>query len=148
MDTVSKEKRSEVMSKIRGKNTSIEMRIRKLLFANGYRFRLHKKAIHGSPDIYLGKYKTAVFINGCFWHRHASCKAATTPKSNVEFWNNKFNRNMNRDMEIYKDLNAQGIKVIIIWECTVNKLKHEENKNQFLIEFKHALDSESLLIEI
>ncbi len=147
-DKLSPENRSLNMSKIRSKDTSIELKIRKILFKGGYRYRLHKKEISGKPDLYLQKYKTAIFINGCFWHRHELCKTTNIPKSNVEFWTNKFNKNIDRDNKIYMELNNQNIKVIIIWECTINKIGKEKDVNQFLIEFRNALKNKSLLIEI
>ena len=111
------EKRSRNMSAIRSKNTKPEIAVRKLLHALGYRFRLHKKNLPGSPDIVLPKYKTVIFVHGCFWHRHENCKYASTPKTRKEFWENKFSANKKRDQKILKEIKNLGWKSIIIWEC-------------------------------
>lgn len=148
MDIKSKEERSLNMSKIKGTNTSIEIIVRKLLHAKGYRYRIHNKKIIGKPDLYLSKYKTAVFIHGCFWHRHKSCKLAYMPKSNVEFWKEKFEKNIERDNRVITELNKSGIKVIIIWECTVKKLGEQEFRDQFLMKFLQGISSNELLTEI
>jgi len=111
------EKRSRNMSAIRSKNTKPEIAVRKLLHSLGYRFRLHKKNLPGSPDIVLPKYKTVIFVHGCFWHRHENCKYATTPKTRKEFWENKFSANKKRDQKILKEIKNLGWKSIIIWEC-------------------------------
>ena len=111
------EKRSRNMSAIRSKNTKPEIAVRKLLHSLGYRFRLHKKNLPGSPDIVLPKYKTVIFVHGCFWHRHENCKYATTPKTRKEFWENKFSANKKRDKKILKEIKNLGWKSIIIWEC-------------------------------
>ena len=111
------EKRSRNMSAIRSKNTKPEIAVRKLLHSLGYRFRLHRKDLPGSPDIVLPKYKTVIFVNGCFWHRHENCKYATTPKTRREFWENKFSANKIRDQKILKEIKNLGWKSIIIWEC-------------------------------
>ncbi len=105
--------RSNNMSKIRSKNTSIEIKIRKILYKAGFRYRLHYSKVCGSPDLYFAKYKSAVFINGCFWHRHKNCKYAYTPKTNIEFWNSKFYKNVERDNKVISELNRNGIKTII-----------------------------------
>ena len=111
------EKRSRNMSAIRSKNTKPEIAVRKLLHSMGYRFRLHRKDLPGSPDIVLPKYKTVIFVHGCFWHRHENCKYATTPKTRREFWENKFSANKIRDQKIHKEIKILGWKSIIIWEC-------------------------------
>lgn len=125
MDTISKEKRSEVMSKVKQKNTSPEVYFRKKLFHKGYRYSLHPKRIHGKPDLYLAKYRTVVFINGCFWHRHSSpaCKLARLPKSRLDYWIPKLTRNAERDKKTTEDLLQKGFKVLIVWECTINKMR-------------------------
>ena len=122
MDKISPEARSRNMSKIRGKNTKPEKYIRGLLYHAGFRYRINYKLLSGTPDLYLSKYKTVLFINGCFWHRHKECRFATMPKSNTEFWDNKFRRNMARDKKVYEKLREDGYNVLVIWECTINKM--------------------------
>jgi len=117
MDTVSKEKRSEIMSKIRGKNTKPEKIVRSLLHSMGYRFRLHRKGLPGKPDIVLPKYKTVIFVHGCYWHRHPGCRKAVFPKTNTQFWENKFCTNVRRDRQISDALSLLGWKVLVVWEC-------------------------------
>ena len=117
MDTVSKEQRSLNMSHIKSKNTKIEIKVRKYLFSKGFRYRVNEKDLPGKPDIVLKKYKTVIFVNGCFWHRHKNCKLATTPKTNTEYWVNKFNHNIENDQKNYEKLNVLGWHVIILWEC-------------------------------
>ena len=104
------------MSAIKSKNTKPEIAVRKLLHSMGYRFRLHRKDLPGSPDIVLPKYKTVIFVHGCFWHRHQNCKYASTPKTRQEFWNKKFNENINRDKINQENLSSKGWKIIILWE--------------------------------
>jgi len=111
------EQRSRNMSAIKSKNTKPEITVRKLLHSMGYRFRLHRKDLPGSPDIVLPKYKTVIFVHGCFWHRHENCKYATTPKTRKEFWEKKFRENINRDNLNQANLSLKGWKIIIIWEC-------------------------------
>jgi len=111
------EQRSRNMSAIKSKNTKPEIAVRKLLHSMGYRFRLHRKDLPGSPDIVLPKYKTVIFVHGCFWHRHENCKYATTPKTRKEFWEKKFRENINRDNLNQANLSLKGWKIIIIWEC-------------------------------
>lgn len=116
-DTVSKEKRSEIMSRIRGKDTKIEVMVRKWLFAHGFRYRKNDKRYPGTPDIVLPKYRTVVFVNGCFWHGHENCKLYSQPKSNVEYWKTKIESNIHRDEKNIKSLEEDGWKVIVVWEC-------------------------------
>ena len=122
MDRISPEQRSKNMSAIKGKNTKPEVMVRQLLHRLGYRFRLHRKDLPGSPDIILPKYKTAIFVNGCFWHRHTDCKYASTPNTNRDFWEIKFSENVERDKRNYAALRTLGWKVLIIWECEIKKL--------------------------
>ena len=109
------------MGRIRGKETSIEVKVRKYLFHHGYRYRKNVRSLPAIPDIVLRKYKTVIFINGCFWHRHPFCKYATTPKSNTDFWQQKFDRNVANDKKHYDELEAMGWHVIVIWECELKK---------------------------
>ena len=117
------EQRSRNMSAIKSKNTKPEIKVRKVLHSMGYRFRLHSKDLPGSPDIVLPKYKTVIFVHGCFWHRHENCKYASTPKTRQEFWNKKFNENINRDKINQENLSSKGWKIIIVWECEIKNKK-------------------------
>ena len=116
-DTISPEKRSWVMSRVTSKNTSPEKRVRSMLHKMGYRFRLHYGKLPGKPDIVLPKHSLAIFVHGCFWHRHPGCPANRTPKSNVDFWTAKFERNVERDKKNQAELKALGWRVEVIWEC-------------------------------
>ena len=105
------------MSRIRGRNTKPELRIRSLLHRAGFRFRLHKKGLPGRPDIVLAKYRTAIFVHGCFWHRHRGCKNTTTPSTRFDFWQKKFGDNVSRDARNRAELEADGWRVLTVWEC-------------------------------
>lgn len=117
MDRLTPERRSWLMSRVRGKNTSPEMRVRRSAHALGLRFRLHRKDLPGKPDLVFPKYHVAMFVHGCFWHRHPECSKASTPKSRIEFWQEKFNANVARDARVEAELEALGWQVVIIWEC-------------------------------
>ena len=119
MDKISKEKRSKNMSKIKSHDTSIEIKVRKYLFSQGFRYRKNVKSLPGKPDIVLSKYKTVIFINGCFWHSHPGCKYATTPSSHQEFWQKKFTANVKNDQKNHKLLTESGWNVIVLWECEI-----------------------------
>ena len=129
------EQRSRNMSAIKSKNTKPEIAVRKLLHSMGYRFRLHRKDLPGSPDIVLPKYKTVIFVHGCFWHRHENCKYASTPKTRQEFWEAKFRENINRDKLNQENLSSKGWKIIIVWECEI-KDKDFDLKRLFKNEIK------------
>lgn len=118
VDQITSERRSRNMSAIKAKDTAIEIHIRKILFSEGFRYRLHQKSLPGKPDIVLAKYKTVIFIHGCFWHRH-QCHLGTLPKTNTDFWAKKFNLNTNRDLITTQSLLSLGWKVIVIWECAI-----------------------------
>lgn len=120
-DHLNKERRSWNMSRIRSKNTKPEMLLRSSLHRMGYRFRVCVKDLPGKPDIVLPKYKTVIFVHGCFWHRHKGCKKCTMPSTNSQFWNNKFSLNVKRDKRIMIGLKALGWRVIVIWECEVKR---------------------------
>ncbi len=122
MDTLTKEKRSWNMSRIRSKDTAPELTVRSLLHRNGFRFRLHVKDLPGKPDIVLPKYKTVIEVRGCFWPRHPGCKIATTPSTNTEFWQKKFAQNVARDKENEEKLKQLGWNVIIIWSCELSSI--------------------------
>ena len=119
MDVHDKATRSYNMSQIKGKNTKPEELVRKYLFTRGFRYRKNNKRLPGSPDIVLPKYKTVIFVNGCFWHAHEGCKWFVPPKSNSEFWQKKFAYNIERDEKNYNLLRDLGWNVIIIWECEI-----------------------------
>lgn len=121
-DIVDSKTRSRMMSGIRGSNTRPEMLVRKGLHAAGFRFRLHVRDLPGRPDIVLQKYRTAIFVHGCFWHRHPGCHYATTPTTRPEFWKEKFEANVRRDQENRRKLEEAGWRVLIVWECA---LKHD-----------------------
>jgi len=119
MDKISTERRSWNMSRIRAKNSKPEVAVRHLLHRMGYRFRLHVSSLPGQPDIVLPKYRSVVFVNGCFWHRHPGCKYAYVPKSRLDFWTRKFEGNTSNDRKVIEELKALGWKVVTIWECEV-----------------------------
>ncbi len=125
MDKHSKEVRSYNMSQIRSTNSKPEELVRKYLFSKGLRYRKNVKTLPGKPDIVLSKYKTIVFVNGCFWHAHQGCRYFVMPKSNTEYWNEKIDRNIQRDKLVYKQLSEAGWNVIIVWECELKKAKRE-----------------------
>ena len=122
------EQRSRNMSAIKSKNTKPEIKVRKVLHSMGYRFRLHRKDLPGSPDIVLPKYKTVIFVHGCFWHRHKNCKYASTPKTRQEFWEAKFRENINRDKLNQENLSSKGWKIIIVWECEIKDKDFDLNR--------------------
>ncbi len=116
-DIFTPEKRSNIMSKIKGKNTKPEMTVRSTLHRMGYRYMIHDKILPGSPDIVLSRHKKIIFVHGCFWHGHAGCKRAAMPESNFEFWNKKISRNIERDNSTERELRSFGWQVLIIWQC-------------------------------
>ena len=117
VDRLTKEHRSWNMSRIRSRDTKPELRVRSLVHRLGYRFRLQVKGLVGRPDLVLPRYHTAVFVHGCYWHRHPGCRFAYQPRSRVEFWQAKFARNVERDAEVRAALEADGWRVVVIWEC-------------------------------
>lgn len=120
-DVHTKEVRSYNMSRIRSKDTKPEMTVRKFLHAAGFRFRLHDRRLPGKPDIVLPKYKTIIFIHGCFWHGHEGCRYFVIPKTRTEWWLNKISGNTKKDIEATSKLEENGWRVIEIWECTLKK---------------------------
>jgi len=120
MDTVSPEKRSRMMAGIRGKNTKPEMVVRKIVHAMGFRYRLHRKDVPGSPDLLFPRLRRAIFVHGCFWHQHAGCKFAYMPKSNTQFWLAKLEGNSRRDARALTTLATLGWEVLIVWECEIS----------------------------
>lgn len=125
-DVFTPEKRSFVMARIRSKDTKPEMMIRRGLHALGYRFRLHRKDLPGCPDIVLSRYRTVIFVHGCFWHSHEGCRLAATPHSNEEFWSRKLVGNRQRDARNKGQLEAAGWRILVIWECACKKSRQEE----------------------
>ena len=126
MDVHDKQTRSYNMSQIKSKNTKPEELVRKYLFSQGFRYRKNDKQLPGSPDIVLPKYKTVIFVNGCFWHGHEGCKYFVWPKNNEDFWKNKIETNIARDKKKTDALEALGWKVIVVWEC---ELKTQSKKD-------------------
>lgn len=121
MDCYDSKTRSEVMRKVHSKNTNPEVFVRKALHKAGFRFRLHQADLPGTPDIVLRRYKTVIFVHGCFWHRHPNCKRATMPAQNVDFWQKKLLSNVERDERNVEKLRALSWQVIVIWECQIKK---------------------------
>ena len=116
-DKISKEKRSYIMSMIKGKNTKPEILVRKYLFHHGFRYRVNVKRLPGTPDIVLRKYRTVIFVNGCFWHGHEGCPDFRPPRSRVEWWTEKLRRNKERDARVREELRTMGWNTMVIWEC-------------------------------
>lgn len=127
MDRISSEQRSRNMSEVKSKNTSPEMYLRKLLFAEGFRYRVHSEKVPGHPDIWIKRYNTAIFVHGCFWHQHEGCKRATVPQTRAEFWKSKFTKNRKRDIKVADDLKSLGIKRLVVWECTIKKMQKDKD---------------------
>lgn len=141
MDKINPEKRSWVMAQVRGFNTKPEKIIRSLLHRLGYRFRIHRKDLPGKPDIVLPKFRTVIFVHGCFWHSHPSCKHARIPETNEDYWLQKLNKNKIRDIQNKILLENNGWHVLIIWEC---ELKNMELVQKRLINFFSSFQSEKV----
>ena len=137
-DVHSKETRSYNMSRIGSKNTKPELLVRKFLHANGFRYRLHVKDLPGKPDIMLAKYKTLIFVHGCFWHGHQGCKYYVVPKTRTEWWQNKINGNIAKDQSVKKSLTEVGWKVLDIWECQLKKQVIDGTLQSLKNEIKYA----------
>lgn len=135
MDKLTKEQRHRCMSAIKGRNTKPELLVRKFLFSRGFRYRLNHPRLPGHPDIVLRKYRTVIFVNGCFWHGHQGCKYFVLPKSNTEFWQNKIERNQKRDLEERKKLAAMGWHCLTVWECQLKP----KNRQQTLEALEYML---------
>lgn len=116
-DTFTVEQRSRVMAHVRSRNTTPELRVRRTAHAMGLRYALHKKGLPGTPDVAFVSRKVALYVHGCFWHRHEGCRLASTPKSNEDFWRAKFERNVARDQKVRLEIEAKGWRAEIIWEC-------------------------------
>lgn len=121
MDTLTPEQRSERMSRVRGKDTKPEMRVRRIVHSMGYRYRLHRRDLPGNPDLVFPARRKVIFVHGCFWHRHSDCRLARLPKSRTEFWEAKLEGNRQRDIINRSRLLAEGWEVMVVWECTICK---------------------------
>ena len=126
------EKRSYIMSKVGHKHTKPEKIVRQFLFKKGYRYRLHSKKLPGSPDIVLNKFRSVIFVNGCFWHQHSNCSKNLTPKTNLSFWKNKFEANIKRDKSNIDLLMKDGWNVIIVWECQLTLKKRDKTLKELI----------------
>lgn len=128
MDRLSPERRSYLMSRVRSKDTTPEMTVRRLVHALGYRFRLHGRSLPGKPDLVFAGRRKVIFVHGCFWHRHPGCSKATDPKSRAEFWRGKFDRNVERDRWAEAELLARGWEVMVIWQCETKNIENLKSK--------------------
>ena len=135
-DVHTPEQRSYNMSRIRNKNTNPEERVRKYLFSQGFRYRKNDGRLPGKPDIVLPKYRTVIFVNGCFWHGHEDCRYFVWPQNNAEFWKNKISGNIHRDRRNRQLLAEQGWQVIDIWECELKKSKVNETLSKLVQELR------------
>lgn len=132
MDVYSREKRSEVMSKVRSSNTGLEMAVRRKLHSLGFRYRLHGKDLPGKPDIVLPKYRSVIFVHGCFWHHHVGCPKSKLPVSNADFWRKKIFRNVQRDEQNIYELERLGWRAVAVWECEVRTGVYVDKLIRFL----------------
>lgn len=150
MDIKNKQQRSHNMSKIKSKDTQPEIYFRKLLFHQGIRYYKNYPQLYGKPDLFLSKYRTAIFVHGCFWHRHKDCRFATSPSSNVEKWEEKFTANIKRDEQVQEQLMQEGYRVGIVWECTIRKMqKDPQFRESILVKIMDFLaDGQQLRIEL
>ena len=136
MDVHDKKTRSYNMSCIKGKNTKPEEIVRKYLYSQGFRYRKNDKRLPGTPDIVLPKYRTVIFVNGCFWHGHQGCRYFVVPKTNTEFWMNKIDANRARDLKKISELEAMGWRVIVIWECQLKTVNKDETLSELVNQLK------------
>ena len=143
-DTVSSEKRSWIMSRIKSKDTKPELAVRSLLFSLGLRFRLHKDELPGHPDVVLSKLNAVIFVHGCFWHRHKNCRDNSNPATNSEFWQAKFKRNMDRDARNKKELRKLGWRVLTVWECELKDMPKLERRLRRLL-LKDTVEEKAVL---
>ncbi len=135
-DVLTPKQRSYNMSRIRNKDTKPEELVRKYLFSQGFRYRKNDARLPGKPDIVLPKYKTVIFVNGCFWHKHEGCKFFVWPKNNAEFWKEKIEKNAARDARDYELLREAGWQIIVIWECELKSKTREATLNKLLLELR------------
>jgi len=127
-DIFSKKKRSEIMSKVKGRDTAPEMIVRSIVHRMGCRFSLHRKELPGTPDIVLRRLRKIILVHGCFWHAHKGCKGSDVPKTNTKFWLDKFERNRIRDLKARKELKKLGWQVLVVWECETKKIPRLTSK--------------------
>ena len=132
MDIFDKSKRSQLMAKVKQKNTAPEIIVRKFLFSKGFRYRINVKSLSGTPDIVLSKYKTVIFVHGCFWHGH-TCRAGHLPSSNLDYWVTKIEKNIERDNRKINELEKLGWNVVVIWQCEIKALRNREIRFSKLI---------------
>ena len=123
MDVLTKENRHKNMKAVRGRDTKPELYLRRLLFGMGIRYRVSPPGKAGHPDMWLSRYNTAIFVHGCFWHAHEGCRYFKIPEDNREFWVDKFKKNKERDFRVCRDLMNEGVRVLILWECLIKKMK-------------------------
>ena len=138
-DVLTPTQRHRCMSHIRSKATKPEMLVRRWLWSHGYRYRLNVKSVPGKPDIVMRKYRTAIFVNGCFWHGHEGCKMFVLPKTNTEFWQAKIEQNRTRDTRIYDELMLAGWQVIVLWQCNLNKQELETTMQSVAVSLNQNL---------
>ena len=138
-DVLTPAQRHRCMSRIHSKATKPEMAVRRWLWAHGYRYRLNVKSVPGKPDIVMRRYRTAIFVNGCFWHGHEGCSKFVMPKSNTDFWQAKIERNRTRDTRNYEELMQAGWQVVVIWECNLVKDKLETTMQQVAVALNRNL---------
>lgn len=143
IDFLTQTERSDRMSRIRGKDTKPELALRRVIHRLGLRYRLHGAGLPGKPDLVFPRFRTVVFVHGCFWHRHQGCNIATTPKSNTEFWLEKFKKNVERDSRVTKSLQALGWSVLVVWECELSSAKKAQETGEQLYKLiqTHTLPS-------
>lgn len=142
MDVHDQKTRSYNMSRVKGKDTKPEEIVRKYLFSQGFRYRKNDKRLPGKPDIVLPKYKTVIFVNGCFWHKHEGCKYFVWPKSNYEFWKEKIESNIVRDKKQYEELKNAGWHVIIVWECELKKKQRMDTLERLVTEIQTIVETQ------
>lgn len=133
-DTLTPAERSERMSRIRGKDTTPELIVRKLAHEMGYRFRLHRRDLPGSPDLVFPRYKKVIWVHGCFWHRHEGCRKTTMPATNIPFWEEKFAATQKRDDQNFHRIRDQGWEALIIWECQTKDVENLTKQLQVFLE--------------